>query len=227
VCAAACDNDRVHLKLNASWCLLAVGLGICAWVSAHAQAEPEPPITRLPVVVHMAQVDGHSVAEPAFVAERIQRANEIFAPYGVAFVVQREVPLAAQHARLESRADRDALGAQVTRKVIDCFVVESLRDVDDPERMRRGVHWHARTRAGAHYVIISTLGGPGVLAHELGHYLGNPEHSQTLGNLMSYTWGDGLPVLDADQLGRLRRSLRGYIQRGDLVPTRDAHAESH
>jgi hypothetical protein len=212
----------LNLKPSLGLLGLAVGLGLCAWVSAQAQ-----PITRLPLLVHMAHVDGHPVADPTFVAERIQRANEIFAPYGVAFVVQREVPLAQQHARLESREDRDALGTQVTRKVIDCFVVESLRDVDDPTQMRRGVHWHARTRAGAHFVIISTLGGPGVLAHELGHYLGNPEHSQTPGNLMSYTWGDGLPVLDAGQVGRLRRSLRGYIERGDLAPARDARAESH
>jgi hypothetical protein len=95
--------------------------------------------------------------------------------------------------------------------------------VDEPDRMRRGVHWHAalsgghRTLSGAHYVIISTLGDRDVFSHELGHYLGNPEHSQSVGNLMSYERGSMLPFLDAAQVARLERALRGYLKRGELV----------
>jgi hypothetical protein len=193
-----------------------IGLLCVAGLVAGTRVDGAAPRS-LPVVVHMAEQAGQPVATPEFVAERLQRANEIFARYGVSFELKRALPLAAAHARLETRADRDALGAEVQRGVIDCFVVESLRDVDEPERMRRGVHWHSRTHASAHYVIISTLGGPGVLAHELGHYLGNPAHSQTVGNLMSYAWGDGLPVLEPAQVERLQRSLRGYLRRGELV----------
>jgi hypothetical protein len=173
--------------------------------------------------MHVAELSGRPVADEAFLRERVARANEIYAPYHVGFVVQRVLPLDGKHAQLDSRADRDALATYVQRKVINCFVVAALRDVDEPERMRRGVHWHAAlsgdkaAAARPHYVILSTLGERDVFAHELGHYLGNPEHSQTVGNLMSYERGPMLPFLDADQVARLERALRGYLKRAELV----------
>lgn len=169
----------------------------------------------LPLAVHVVEVDGRPVASEAFMRERVERANAIFAPYRVAFALEERLPLPAAHAHLESRADRDALAPYARKQVIDWFMVDSLRDVDEPERMRRGVHWHARG-SSAHYVILSTLGGPDVLAHELGHYLGNPEHSPTPGNLMSYERGDVPPFLDATQLARMERALRGYFSSGQL-----------
>jgi hypothetical protein len=197
--------------------LAMVALLLSAWPIRAARAEAAADSTVwLPVVVHVAQVAGKPVAPPAFIAERIARANQIFAAYGVGFTVTRAIVLAESHARLESRADRDALAADAQRGVIDCFVVESLRDVDEPERVRRGVHWRSTTRRGAHFVIVSVIGGVDVLAHELGHFLGNPEHSDTPGNLMSYQRGDGLPFLDTRQVARFRRALHHYLQRGEL-----------
>ena len=119
---------------------------------------------------------------------------------------------------METREDRDALGTRVHEGVINCFVVSSLRDVDEPERMRRGVHWHSTSVTGAHYVILSAIAEPFVLAHELGHFLGNPRHSHTPGNLMSYTRLEGLPFLDAVQQARVRRRLQRYLHDGELVP---------
>jgi hypothetical protein len=170
----------------------------------------------VPLVVHVAQSAGRPVADAQFIAERIARANEIYAPYQLRFAVIQQRPLDAKYARMESRADRDALGAEVGHGAIDCFVVESLRDVDEPERVRRGVHWHSKTHPNAHFVILSVLGGPNVLAHELGHFLGNPEHSGTPGNLMSYEAADMTPFLDTAQLAKLRRALKGYLRRGEL-----------
>jgi hypothetical protein len=170
----------------------------------------------LPLAVHVVEQDGQPVADEAFIRARVERANEIYAPYRIGFVLQKRLPLAAGHAHLSSRADRDALARYLQRKVINCFVVSSLRDVDEPERMRRGVHWHAASRAGAHYVIISVLGDRDVFSHELGHFLGNPEHSPTPGNLMSYERGPMLPFLDGAQLSRVERRLRGYFKRGEL-----------
>ena len=158
------------------------------------------------------------MADDAFIRARVERANEIYAPYHVGFAIRKQLPLAAAHAHLSSRADRDALATCLQRKVINCFVVSSLRDVDEPARMRRGVHWHAASRAGAHYVIISLLSDPEVLSHERGHFLGNPEHSPTPGNLMSYERGPMTPFLDAAQRARLERSLRNYFKRGELRP---------
>jgi hypothetical protein len=166
----------------------------------------------LPLAVHIG-----GVVPEGFVTERVARTNEIFARYGVSFVVEKTVVLPAKHAALETRADRDALGAYAERGAIDCFVVGSLRDVDDPRELRRGVHWRSQTHEGMRYVIISSSSGPNVLAHELGHYLGNHAHSEVAGNLMSYTAGEGLPVLDAKQQKRLTRTVRELLKSGALT----------
>ena len=168
----------------------------------------------LPIAVHVVHVDGSPVVPRSFVDQQLERANAIFTPYGVRFAEpSAPPPLAARHAALETREDRDALGAHAAPGVIHCFVVRSLRDVDDPTQMRRGVHWHA---PDSHFVILSSSAGLNVLAHELGHFLGNPAHSQTPGNLMSYLPGPGLPVLDGKQLRKLERAVRGYLARKEL-----------
>jgi hypothetical protein len=170
--------------------------------------------------VHVAHVGSQPVVPRSFIDAQLARANAIFGPYGVRFVEQSAPPpLAEQHAALETRADRDALGAHARRGAIDCFVVRSLRDVDEPPRMRHGVHWHARGHAGAHFVVLSSIAGPDVLAHELAHYLGNPKHSETPGNLLSYERGElPLPVLDGAQVRRMRAAIAAYLRSGELTP---------
>ncbi len=181
----------------------------------------------LPITLHVVEVDGTPVVDDAFITERIARANEIFAPYDVQFAIASRKTLSSKHAALETREDRNALAQYFERGTLHVFCVRSLRDVDEPDRMRRGVHWHAHAHAhahrrpGAHYVIISAISGPAVLAHELGHYLGNPEHSTTPGNLMSYEHTDVLPFLDPAQRARQKRRLRRYLASGELVPHRD------
>jgi hypothetical protein len=138
--------------------LLALLLPCSAVVASSAQPR------LLPITLHVAEVDGKPVVDAAFLEAQVARANEIFAPYGVQFQVVAREPLAARHAAMETRADRDALGAYFARGTLHVFCVASLRDVDEPERMRRGVHWHAQTRPGTHYVIISSISGPNVLA---------------------------------------------------------------
>ena len=167
----------------------------------------------LPLVWHVVHDEHGAVVSDAFLAERLARANAIYAPYGVAFVALARDALPAVHAALETRADRDALRRGALGGAIHCFVVRSLRDVDDPTQLRRGVHWHA---PAAHFVILSSIGGLNVLAHELGHFLGNPAHSQVSGNLMSYQPGPGLPVLDPRQLRKMQRAIRAYLARGEL-----------
>ena len=181
------------------------------------QAQPSAPVV-LPLVVHTVHVDGEPIAAPDFIARRVARANEIFAAYGVGFEIANTLPLPAAHAKLKDRPDRDALARYAARGAIDIFLVEELADVDEVGRMRRGVHWHARTRPGSHFVILSLLGGESVLAHELGHYLGNPEHSETPGNLMSYQHTELLPFLDPKQQSKLQRALRHYLKSRELKP---------
>jgi hypothetical protein len=197
--------------------VLLVTASFAAWLLPETPTVARKPVT-LGIAFHVAHLDGRSVVDDAFIDERLEQANLIFAPYEVAFARTTTQPLGPEHAVLENRADRDALGAEVGSGVIDCFVVRSFRDVDDPTDMRRGVHWHSQTRPGAHFVILSTIGGRYVLAHELGHYLGNPGHSEAPGNLMNTRMGPDLPVLNSAQVRKLERALRGYLDRHELRP---------
>jgi hypothetical protein len=194
---------------------LLVVVTIAAWFLRETPTLARKPVT-LVIAFHVASMDGTPVVEDTFIDERLEQANRIFAPYGVAFAKRTAQPLGAEHAVLETRADRDALGALVGRGVIDCFVVRSFRDVDDPTDMRRGVHWHSQTHPGAHFVILSTIGGRYVLAHELGHYLGNPEHSDAPGNLMNPQQLGKDPVLSSPQVRKLQRTLRRYLDHHEL-----------
>lgn len=184
-----------------------------AWLPA-ARAEPE--VVRVPIFVHMARENDRNVASDAFVARQVARANQIFGAYGVSFdVVGVDHP--AMLARMESRAHRNGLAVHVAPGVLHCFIVAALLDVDEPGRVRRGVHWHAYDHfAGRHYVILSAIAEPDVLAHELGHFLGNPRHSDVPGNLMSYKRTETLPFLDGAQQRRLQRTLRTYLNTGEL-----------
>ncbi len=173
--------------------------------------------TTLALAVHVAAERGQPVVDQTFIQRQLARANAIFAPYGVAFRIQSQRRLEG-HAAMETRGDRDALGAHVRAGAINCFFVKSLRDVDEPEHMRRGVHWRSRTHEPAHYVIVSSISFDAVLAHELGHFLGNHRHSNTSGNLMSYQHTEVLPFLDAAQVRRMRRTLRRYLKSGELRP---------
>ena len=174
-------------------------------------------VVELPLDVQVALQDGKPVADEAFVEAHLDWANQVFERYGVHFSLHSLGTYEGTVA-MESRGDRDSLAPHVHEGVINCFVVASLMDVDEPGRVRRGVHWHAEAVTRAHYVILSAIAQPFVLAHELGHFLGNPRHSPTPGNLMSYTRRPGLPFLDAKQLARLKRRLQRYLREGELVP---------
>jgi hypothetical protein len=191
---------------------IAVLLGVAA--SGGAQTSPRLPV--LPLSVTVAEVDGQPVVTDAWLDEQVEHANTIFGAYGVTFRVVARHRMDDSHARLETRADRHALGALLHPQVADCFFVLSLRDVDDPTQMRRGVHWRPPGRPGAHFVIVSSISGPNILAHELGHYFGNT-HSQVPGNIMSYERGDGPPQFDDEQGARIQATARHFLARRDLV----------
>jgi hypothetical protein len=203
----------------AAWIgLLVVASAMQTPAAGQTAAAPTQAVVLLPITLHVAQSGGAPVVDDAFIRERTARANEIFAVHRVQFAVNVQKPLAERHTAMETRADRDALGEYFTRGTIHLFCVASLRDVDEADRMRRGVHWRSTTHPGAHYVILSSIAGVDVLAHELGHYLGNPEHSEVPGNLMSYEHTEVTPFLDAAQAARLRRRLRTYLSTRELVP---------
>ncbi len=172
--------------------------------------------------VFVADVEGEPVVDQAWIDERIGWANRIFEPAGLAFTQQAREGLADEHTDLVSRGDRHALGPLIEGKRIHVFVVRSLADVDIEGNFIRGVHWRSR-RGGPgpggnrrHFVILSSIAGPTVLAHELGHFFGNP-HSPTPGNIMSYSRGSGPPFFDAQQLRRIERHQERFVRTEELV----------
>lgn len=129
--------------------------------------------------LHLAGTHDDAV-DAAFVREKLAKANQLFAPIGVGFEVvfaERidDAPV------VTTRADRDALGRKrYTRGAIEVFVVDELRDVDDPvdadgtPRQIRGVHWRDRADTDHRWVILSRIAPEHTLGHELGHYFSLP-----------------------------------------------------
>lgn len=172
----------------------------------------------LPVALSVAAIDGGPVVSEAWIAERMAQADAIFAPAGLAFRIRERSAMDAAHAAMEDRSDRHALAEGLVTGSINVFVVSSLRDVDDPSRMRQGVHWRSPRVPGSHYVIVSSIAGPSTLAHELGHFFGNP-HSDVVNNIMSYERDGAVPpFFDAAQLRRIRAHARRFLADGELVP---------
>jgi hypothetical protein len=194
------------------WLQACLVLVLCLLSSRAVAGEP----ARIPIVFHVVERDGEAVAPPSFIATQLAAANEIYRPLGIELVDQQQVPLAASHAELITRADRDALAPHVHKGVIHCFIVGKLMDVDEPGRERRGVHWHP-PRPQLSFVIVSKISKPYVLAHELGHFFGNPKHSDVAGNLMSYAWTVQPPVLDAGQIERVKKTLATMLKSGRLA----------
>lgn len=183
-------------------------------VATGAEAQATFPV--FPLALAVATDAGAPVVDEAWIAEEIAQANTIFAPSGVSFTQRSRRALDERFARLETRADRHALGAEMTPSVINVFVVLSLRDVDDPTQMRRGVHWRPANLPGAHFVVVSSIAGPDVLAHELGHFFGNP-HSDTPNDVMSYLRdGTVTPFFERAELGQIRRHARRFRARAEI-----------
>ncbi|MET0287108.1 MAG: hypothetical protein ABW352_21670 [Polyangiales bacterium] len=174
----------------------------------------------VPVLLHVAREHGADVASEEFIATQLEHANTIYRPLGIELVIAGRRTF--QAARMNTREDRDALGAHLRAGVVNWFVVAQLMDVDEPGRERRGVHWRVRATPSRRFVIVSAISGPYVLAHELGHFFGNPNHSDVAGNLMCYTQTDQVPFLDHPQQANVARTLRGMRTRGELSPLRKA-----
>lgn len=172
----------------------------------------------VPVVFHVAETKGVPAADDTFLESELEHANTIYRELGLELVRVSTTKLAERHARIVERRDRDALGPELRAGVINVFIVACLMDVDEPGRERRGVHWRVRSNRKRHFVIVSAISGPYVLAHELGHFFGNPEHSDVPGNLMSYQQTGEVPVLNAAQRENVARTVASLFASGELRP---------
>ncbi len=145
---------------------------------------------------------GARVVDDAWVRARIAEANRLWAPAHVHFRWTLDEDLPTGQREAHTREERDALAPLVVRGHVRVVIVTALEDVDEPGRMRMGVCWTARND-GRRYVLLSTASFPGVLAHELGHFLGNG-HVAVPDNLMSYTRTGAEVFVDDVQTARAR-----------------------
>ena len=148
-------------------------------------AEP-PPIPPLPVSLAVAEEEGMPVRDAAWVGAQVAVAEALYSPLGIPLRVVASRTLPAALARIETRADRDALGARVEPRRVNVFVVASLRDVDDPRLYRMGVHWRSREKPARHYAIVAGDARATTLAHELGHFFGL-DHTRVVDNVDAAT----------------------------------------
>ncbi len=180
--------------------------------SRPARADDAGAVSTFPLCLHRATLDdGAPVVSDDWIAAQLALANELFAPFGVAFAAVNASPpdvLAPALGRVETRDDRDRLAPLEQPGCINVFLVAALRDVDEADRYRMGVHWRLRANSARRYVIVSRIAAKGVLAHELGHYFGNG-HSSVRNNVMSYLHDEGhAATFDAAQGARIRAEAK-------------------
>ena len=169
------------------------------------------------LAISIAEEDGKRAQSDAWVAAQVSSAERLFGPIGVHVHWTLEKPLGARFARIETRRDRDALGTELEGKSINVMVVSLLRDVDDPTRERMGVCWQNQSDTNLRYLIVSATAKPTVLAHELGHFFGNP-HSPAEDNVMSYARTGAAIFFDGVQQAVIRAKARSYLSAGILLP---------
>lgn len=187
-----------------------------------AQAEPEQHESAtqvFPIHLHLVNTEDGAVVSDDWIEAQVANANRVFSDAGVRFAIHEKSDLDPRHADLVTRRDRHRLGAYLGGNAVHWFVVRSLADVDEPGRIRRGVHWRPRGfGAGKHFVVVSSIAGPEVLAHELGHFFGNRIHPRdAVGNIMSYEKGPGLGAFDEAQITRVQRSAQRFLETGELI----------
>lgn len=179
-------------------------------------ASPQPPVLDLGLAFAVPRdEEGARVVDEAWIRTRIVEANRLWAGARVRFRWTLDEDLPAPQREAHTREDRDALAPLVVKGHVRVVIVSALEDVDEPGRMRMGVCWTAR-KDGRRYVILSASSFPGVLAHELGHFLGNA-HVGTPDNLMSYTRTGGDVFVDDAQTSRARSTALGLVRAGTLL----------
>ena len=197
------------------------------WARPSASAE----LPRLPIVPRIALVSsGGTTRKPtpiidaAFLAEQLDHAQALFGPFGVRFALDAGRDLDSKYLALETRADRDALAAELDPTAVNIFFVDTLRDVDNPALYRMGVTWRKLTALKKKYVVVAANARPTTMAHELGHYFGL-DHTSVKNNLMSYDRDGGTVFLDQKQGLTIRRHAELLYRSKELVP-RDGDIET-
>jgi predicted outer membrane lipoprotein len=180
-----------------------------------ARAEEREPVLAMSVAVAAVDANGERVVDDAWVEAEWAAVDRLYAGIGIRFERRWAEPLPETSARLETKEDRDALGEHVVDGAINVFFVKALLDIDEIGRIRMGVCW--RTPARKRFVAVASNAKPTVLAHELGHFLGNG-HSKVTDNVMSYDRTGGPVFFDATQKKTMRATALQLLRDGIVKP---------
>jgi len=172
-------------------------------------------VLTLPVAVAAVTIDGGRVVDDAWVDAQWASVDRLYSGFGIRFDRRWVDPLPETSARLETKEDRDALGEHVLESTINVFFVKSLMDIDEIGRIRMGVVW--RTPQKKRFVAVASNAKRTVLAHELGHFLGNG-HSKVVDNVMSYDRTGGPVFFDANQKKTMRATALQLLRDGVVKP---------
>ena len=197
-------------------------LAIMTCGEKRAAAEQEPELT-LSVAVSAVDLDGTRVVDDAWVDAQWAAVDRLYAGFGIRFERRWAEPLPATSARLETKEDRDQLGEHFVDGVINVFFVKALMDIDEIGRVRMGVCW--RTPSRKRFVAVASNAKPTVLAHELGHFLGNG-HSKVVDNVMSYDRTGGPVFFDATQKKKMRDTALQLLRDGVVKPVQPAQLQA-
>jgi hypothetical protein len=187
-----------------------VAFAVTTWGEQGAQAEEEPVLT-MTVAVGAVTVDGERVVDDTWVDAQWAAVDRLYAGFGIRFERRWAEALPETSARLETKEDRDALGEHFVDGAINVFFVKALLDIDEIGRIRMGVCW--RTPARKRFVAVASNAKRTVLAHELGHFLGNG-HSKVVDNVMSYDRSGGPVFFDATQKKAMRATAAQLLRDG-------------
>jgi hypothetical protein len=209
---------------NTKWAFRLVTFVLAAaFAVRHSPARAEDRTFALAMTV--SEPGNQPVRDDAWIDAQIAEAERLFGPVGVHFrwTLRKIGKPEPSHVEIETREDRDALTDGLEPGCINVFVVRSLRDVDEPPRVRMGVTWTQRENK-RRYVVLSSIAKPSVLAHELGHFFGNG-HTTVVNNLMSYDRDGGLVFLSDEQKKRIGDYASGFARGGLVVlgPPRFMH----
>jgi hypothetical protein len=208
------------VRLSVLACLIILCLSATSPSLAAAQ-------TQLPVVFHVATVDGAPTLSADEIDAWLTEVNAHFAPADVAFEREEVRALPEGHAILETIRARRRLARLLRPRHVNVFVVEEIHDPNpsaatvraaaaqgfEPTGRLGGAHILVEGRTPETYIIIRRGGGPLTLTHELGHFLSAPHHADPE-NIMSY--GRDRKHFDARQIRAFRYRARRYVRQGEV-----------
>ncbi len=216
MCRAFAEAEHGVSSRRAKRAVSLVASFIVTLYAAQSNAQPATKkpaqLPAMPLSIAVAEQHGKPVVKCPWLRRQVAEAERLLSAQRVHVKVVKRRRLPARYVALEKAKDRDALVKHLERKVINVFVVRTLRDVHDPRYLIQGVRWRNLRNLRKDYIIVAASASPTTLAHELGHYFGNP-HSYVDNNIMSYKRSDPSKVrFNAKQGAKMRRAVAGYLR---------------